>query len=243
MRRHLKFSFSGGNYTISELDQVLFTINTNDMRFDSLAFYNGIYKSKSCSATIEPENNLDSKGKYIFNWVSDIVLYITKNCGEPNVEESEKREDELFLKRIKLFDLPACAGNGNFVDTESGEPFETENQNADFAVRISGNSMEPNIPDQSIVLVRKSEGENCVNDDIYIIEYKGDVMCKRFRKLSRGGNFVSDNMSGNYIKINSHQISECRIQGKVIEIIPTTCLATAPNCIATECQAENEKDI
>lgn len=77
------------------------------------------------------------------------------------------------------------------------------------------------IPDQSIVLVKKYEGEDCSDGEVYIIEYEGNVMCKRFKKLNRGANFVADNQDKSYIKINAKQIGNCRIQGHVIELIKT----------------------
>ena len=46
-------------------------------------------------------------------------------------------------------------------------------------------------------------------------------MCKRFKKLNRGANFVADNQDKSYIKINAKQIGNCRIQGHVIELIKT----------------------
>lgn len=148
-----------------------------------------------------------------------IVQYISNNCENADLDDTTIQYDSGYSKRIKLFDLPACAGNGNYSDNDSSQELETNNPEADFAVKISGESMEPNIPDQCTVLVKRVNGEDCIDGEVYIIEYKGDVMCKRFKKLSRGANFVSDNTNGSYKKINSNQISDCRIQGRVIELL------------------------
>ena len=219
MKRHLTFSSTDGKYVIFENDTELFAINAKDMRFDSLKFYNGVYKSRSSAAVLDCADNLDSRSKYVYDWLSRIVRYICDNCGTVDLNDSTIQNDSSYSRIIKLFDLPACAGNGNYSDSDSSQEFETNNPQADFAVKISGESMEPNIPNQSIVLVKRVNGEECIDGEVYIIEYRGDVMCKRFKKLSRGANFVSDNTKSSYIKINSNQIPECRIQGRVIEIL------------------------
>lgn len=58
---------------------------------------------------------------------------------------------------MKLHDLPLSAGGGiDIFDTEeTGEDFEASNANCDFTVRIKGDSMEPQIPDSSVVLIHK----------------------------------------------------------------------------------------
>lgn len=220
MKRQLLFNQLDDEYNISEHDCILFKIHSENMRFDSMAFYNSIYKSKQCSAVLRCSESVDSKGKYIFNWISDIVKYITDNCGEADGDEAFAKDIEGPTKTIKLFDLPACAGNGNFVDSDTGDDYETDIADADFAVRISGSSMEPTIPDQSIALVKKIDGDGCIDGESYIVEYNGEVMCKRYKKIVRGANFVSDNKNGSYRKINSRQIADCRIQGKIIKVLP-----------------------
>ena len=57
---------------------------------------------------------------------------------------------ERTARIIKLFDLPVSAGFGNRL--ENDEPytdFETDNPDADYALTVSGDSMEPDIPDSS----------------------------------------------------------------------------------------------
>lgn len=221
MKRQLTFDYADNMYSIFEDGTKVFSIDPKDMKFDSLKFYEGIYKAKSSSVSLACSESIDSKGKYIFAWVDSIIQHISDNCGEESDSVDTSAEVKPIHKIIKLFDLPSCAGNGNIVDNDSGEEFETDNTNADFAVKISGQSMEPNIPDQSIVLVKKYEGEDCSDGEVYIIEYEGNVMCKRFKKLNRGANFVADNQDKSYIKINAKQIGNCRIQGHVIELIKT----------------------
>ena len=61
---------------MKEEDNVIFSINENDLKFDSLKFYNGIYKDKIKSTDISLENMItddpSKKGNYIFNWLNEI---------------------------------------------------------------------------------------------------------------------------------------------------------------------------
>lgn len=221
MKRQLTFDYADNMYSIFDGETKVFSIDPKDMKFDSQKFYEGIYKEKSSNVSLACSESIDSKGKYIFAWINNIIQYISNNCGEESDSVDTSAEIKPKHKIIKLFDLPACAGNGNIVDNDSSEEFETDNLNADFAVKISGQSMEPNIPDQSIVLVKKYEGEDCSDGEAYIIEYEGNIMCKRFKKLTRGANFVADNQDKSYTIINAKQIGNCRIQGHVIGLVKT----------------------
>lgn len=63
---------------------------------------------------------------------------------DPEVEAGETEPTEVQERTIPLFDLPVSAGFGNRMDTyEPSEPYTTINQAADFALKISGDSMEP----------------------------------------------------------------------------------------------------
>ena len=201
MKRQLTFNKSDGKYVICEQQKELFIIDPDNMRFDSLKFYNGIYKSMPCNAAIECSEDIDSRGRYIFNWLHSIIQYITENCGEPDDADEGDQMDEHTIKEINLFDLPACAGDGNYVDSDAHEKIKTNNTAADFAVKISGHSMEPDYPDQCVVLVKQFNGEELEDGEAYIIELEGDVLFKRFKKLKRGANFVSDNADKSYKKL------------------------------------------
>lgn len=64
------------------------------------------------------------------------------------------------LRSIPLFDLPASAGTGHFLDGENYEMIEVGNdvpENADFGIRVSGDSMIPRFQDKQIVWVQKTE--------------------------------------------------------------------------------------
>ena len=127
MKRQLTFDYADNMYSIFEDGTKVFSIDPKDMKFDSLKFYEGIYKAKSSSVSLACSESIDSKGKYIFAWVDSIIQHISDNCGKESDSVDTSAEIKPIHKIIKLFDLPACAGNGNIVDNDSGEEFETDN--------------------------------------------------------------------------------------------------------------------
>ena len=89
MKRQLTFDYENENYIIKENNVLLFSIDARELKFVSLDFYNGIYKERS--AAIELTNKITTdelgKGKYIFEWLNDIITAIQSELNEPEVEE------------------------------------------------------------------------------------------------------------------------------------------------------------
>ena len=89
MKRQLTFDYENEHYVIKEDNNTLFSINGRELKFVSLEFYNGIYKDKS--AAIELTNIITKddprKGKYIFDWLTDIITAIQSELNDPEVED------------------------------------------------------------------------------------------------------------------------------------------------------------
>lgn len=73
---------------------------------------------------------------------------------------AKQREDETPVENVRfidLFDLPVSAGSGVYLEGYDRHPIEIVNTpeaaRADYALRISGDSMEPKFSDGDIVLV------------------------------------------------------------------------------------------
>ena len=105
------------------------------------------------------------------NSINNIKLWV-KDIPENDTFEISKT----VVKRIvPLYDLPLSAGVGNeSFDGIPFEEYETENLLCDFALKISGDSMEPNIKDKSIVLIKRQRvvdegkvGAFYLNDKVY----------------------------------------------------------------------------
>lgn len=124
--------------------------------------------------------------------------------------------DTNIIRVIPLYDLAVCAGDGDFVDETIGhEDFRTENEEADYALTISGESMEPTIPNGSIVLV-KSVAE-LSNNDIAIVSTGSEAMCKRYIKRGRGEYLKPDNPK--FKEFSKRDYKTFLIRGKVIDIL------------------------
>lgn len=90
---------------------------------------------------------------------------------------------------IPLYYLPISAGIGkDSFDDVPFDDYETDSDACDFALKVSGNSMEPQIPDGSIVLIKKQE---TIDDgEVGAFYYNGRVYCKYMRHDSEGTSYL-----------------------------------------------------
>lgn len=217
MKRQVKFNFENEKYVLKENGNIIFSIDGKDLRFVSLDFYNGVYKDQS--VTIELTNTITNdefkKGTYIFNWLADIITSIQLDINGPEIEDVvDAQSTSKPLKSVYLFELSACAGSGFYSDGPSNADQEIESPypDADYAVKISGNSMEPTISDQSIVFVKAVS--ELQDGDVGIFVVDGDVMCKRFREEQDEQWLQPDNAEFNSVILQDE--INCIIQGKVL---------------------------
>ncbi len=112
---------------------------------------------------------LDDHGRELVDAVLDIEY---TRCAKPVKEERK-------VKVIPLF--PAAAGPGEPMETTAFQEYEVDaNSTAQFAVRISGDSMEPELHDGEVVLCvrrRAQIGELAVimvNGFLYVKQYIAD---------------------------------------------------------------------
>ena len=214
MKRQLKFRFENGNYIVTEDNSTLFTIDGKTLKFISLDFYNGIYKGKT--AAIELVNDIDNdalkKGGYIFNWLNEIINSIQVELKDPELDDIQV---VVLRKFVPLFELSACAGDGFYSEGPSKADGEVESSfaDADYAVKISGKSMQPTIMDKSTVFVEATEVLS--DGDIGVFVVDGEVMCKRYREDGERVWLQPDNSDEfNSVELNEHM--DCRVQGKVL---------------------------
>ena len=109
-------------------------------------------------------NALDEHGKKLVSSVLDLEYL---RC----IGVSEKVSQG---KIIPLF--PAAAGPRDYIDWEPDEEWETDDQKADFAVRISGDSMEPELHDGEVVLCSKRKPKD---GEIAVVRVNGAVVVKQ----------------------------------------------------------------
>lgn len=82
------------------------------------------------------------------------------------------------IKRsIPLYDLPVSAGIGEYLDSDAAESVSITvseaTANADFALRISGNSMEPKYHDGDVLLVQNAEAVEVGEAGIFVLDGAG----------------------------------------------------------------------
>ena len=77
---------------------------------------------------------------------SRVQEYIAMLSDTALFSESASEPPSMPRRSIKLYDVAVAAGTGNFLDGDSYEEFEVDEtvpDDADFAVRVSGDSMTP----------------------------------------------------------------------------------------------------
>lgn len=121
-----------------------------------------------------------------------------------------------FGKRpIMLYDLPVSAGVGEFLDESKGEeiyiPDNNRTAEADFALKISGNSMEPKYRDGDILLVSDCESVEVGEPGIFLLDGSG------YFKIFGGDRLISLNKSYGDIMLKDFQSVWCggRVVGKL----------------------------
>ena len=92
---------------------------------------------------------------------------------------AEVRENQIRYITKRVSQLPASAGTGAFLDEESFEdvdfPEDSVPQDADFGVRVSGDSMEPVYHDGQTVWVKRCETLSAGDVGIFVYDGSGYI--------------------------------------------------------------------
>lgn len=120
-----------------------------------------------------------------------------------------------FRRSIKSFDIPASAGTGSFLDGENYTVLEVGEEvpsDADFGIRISGDSMEPQFINGQIVWVHQQE--NLATGDIGIFYLDGNAYCKKLKDDDDGLFLIS--LNNKYAPIPINENNSFKVFGKVV---------------------------
>ena len=142
---------------------------------------------------------------------SRVEEYIVMLSENPLFSESESVCAELPRKYIRLYDIPAAAGAGSYLDNESYEDFEVDStvpHNADFAVKVSGDSMELRFIDGQVIFIKAQQTLDV--GEIGIFELNGDSFVKKLGQ----GEFVS--LNPQYKPIQIREFDSVHVFGKVV---------------------------
>ena len=121
----------------------------------------------------------------------------------------------LGKRSVVLYDLPVSAGVGVFLDSAGTDeiviPDNERTRDADYALRISGNSMEPKYHDGDVLLVANSDAVEVGELGIFVLDGNG------YFKVYGGDRLVSMNRSYGDILLKDFENISCvgRVVGKV----------------------------
>ena len=124
----------------------------------------------------------------------------------------KKQKNTVF---IEYYSLPASAGTGVYLDNCDKEMIEVEESSetseANFALKVSGNSMEPRFHDGDLVLIKSQPSVELGDIGIFIINDEG------FIKKFGGDKLIS--LNPEYDDIDLHEYDDIYCRGKVIGVI------------------------
>jgi len=128
-----------------------------------------------------PYAGLNGAGRQKARELIDLLLLIDEYKAVSVLgNDNEAPEDEPAAPRLlPLYDMPVSAGTGNFIDESAYDMITAPSYvpgAAEFALRVSGDSMEPMIKDGQIIWIKKQETLDF--GEIGIFAYYDDVYCK-----------------------------------------------------------------
>lgn len=187
------------NYTLDEREM---TMIENYRKLDA-------HSRELVAMVISKESERVSEG-----YNNDRIIAGRRAAGNGAIIRGNAMKNALGLSRrsIELYDLPVSAGTGVYLfDTASTSiniPDTQETAEADFALRIKGNSMEPKYRDGDVLLVEECDaveygelGIFMLDGDGYFKKYGGDrlislnpeysdILLKNFDEISCCGRVV-----------------------------------------------------
>lgn len=164
----------------------------------------------------------DESGDLDLNYWEDELIRIYRKLSTYNQEtirilaermlEGVARTPERMVTR-PLFDLPVSAGTGEFLDSDNYEmeefPEERVPNESSFALRISGDSMQPDYPDGCVVFIEIAKDVSPGEVGVFILNGEGYI-----KLLGYDENLISLNKKYKPIPINKYD--DFRIVGRVV---------------------------
>ena len=147
----------------------------------------------------------------------DLLLYPQSYVKEPHITPYTAASSQKDgIKKLRLYDARVSAGSGDFLDSDyytTIEVPEEEARGADFAVTVSGDSMEPLFRDRDIVFVHRQE--TLENGEIGIFSLDNKAYIKKFNNVGFAVFLMSLNPRYLPIPVDPNRAS-FRIFGKVV---------------------------
>ena len=173
----------------------------------------------------EPFGKLNDAGQEkVIGYAADLVSWGRYARPEPAkiipFPKAKRRRDGFV--EFKVYDQPAAAGLGNYIDTPDFAveqyPAALTPEGAEFGVRISGDSMEPDIPNGCTVFVRPTPAVD--PGDIGIFVYDGQAYCKKLIADQRERKAKLRSLNPKYGDIVVEDETRMRTLGRVLGHYP-----------------------
>ncbi len=133
----------------------------------------------------------------------------------PDLGVPKPMSSDFSRKTVLLYDLPVSAGPGVYLDDSAAEeisiPANEKTAYTDFALRISGNSMEPKYHDGDVLLVENTDSVEIGELGIFVLDGNG-----YFKKFG-GDRLISLNSEYGDILLRDYVETVCcgRVVGKL----------------------------
>lgn len=121
-------------------------------------------------------------------------------------------------------DIYASCGKGGLIASDNKEtlampinliPTKITKNKTYSIIKVKGNSMSPEIQDGDMVLIEHYEGEQIIDNAIYLFMYENEVFVKRLSKNINEVIITSDNKDYPQIILRKDEINHLYIIGKV----------------------------
>ncbi|MBO4914407.1 MAG: LexA family transcriptional regulator [Oscillospiraceae bacterium] len=177
-------------------------------------------------ALAEPFGRLDDEGQSkVVAYASDLVSSGRYARHEParivlSFPKAKHRSDGFV--EFKVYEQPAAAGLGNYIDTPDFTleqyPAVITPDGAEFGVRISGDSMEPEIPNGCTVFVRPTPAVEPGEIGIFVLD--GQAYCKKLIADRRAKKAKLRSLNPKYPDIVVDDETKMRTLGRVLGHYP-----------------------
>jgi len=139
--------------------------------------------SSNESLLLSNYRKLDDRGKNIVDTVMNTELNYIEQVNKQSIKEYSS--DNIF--NLRMSELKASAGTGNLLSDEVVKYIQVQlnhtTRQADFCIKVSGDSMQPKFYDGDILLVRSQPDIDIGEIGIYIVNSNGFVKKKGSDRL------------------------------------------------------------
>ena len=156
--------------------------------------------------------------------LNDTGLAKVKEYRDDLIASGRYKPQPKVVSILKYIDMPVSnlavsAGTGEFLEEGNFEmvsfPEKSVPKGADFGVRVSGDSMEPDIPNGSTVFVKKqSEIADGISGAFFL---NGEVYCKKL--LHKDGKVFLCSDNAEYHPIEIHDGDTLKVYGKIVKVL------------------------